>query len=102
MKRGGLIVIFAWMSSQEKHVKNYVDLYSSLGWDSLVCHSQFLNMLVFEILRVSDSFAYFLFLKLFGSAMSGDICSGFGLDFTEFARLLLGIKKVTALVELFA
>lgn len=41
---GGIIVVFAWMSSQEKHLKNYVQLYASLGWDSLVCHSEFLNM----------------------------------------------------------
>ncbi|KAL3514496.1 hypothetical protein ACH5RR_027213 [Cinchona calisaya] len=40
----GIVVVFAWMSSQEKHLKNYVDLYSSLGWNSLICHSQFLNM----------------------------------------------------------
>ncbi|CAH9111212.1 unnamed protein product [Cuscuta epithymum] len=39
----GIVVVFAWMSSQPRHVKNYVDLYSSLGWNSLVCHSQFLN-----------------------------------------------------------
>ncbi|KAL9250978.1 hypothetical protein AKJ16_DCAP00382 [Drosera capensis] len=39
----GIVMIFAWMFSQEKHVKSYVDLYYSLGWDSLVCHSQFLN-----------------------------------------------------------
>uniref|UniRef100_A0A2P2KDP0 Uncharacterized protein n=2 Tax=Rhizophora mucronata TaxID=61149 RepID=A0A2P2KDP0_RHIMU len=32
------------MSSQDRHVHNYVELYSSLGWNSLVCHSQFLNM----------------------------------------------------------
>ncbi|XVE70039.1 hypothetical protein DITRI_Ditri10aG0039600 [Diplodiscus trichospermus] len=42
--RGGIVVVFAWMSSQEKHLKNYVQLYASLGWDSLVCHSEFLNM----------------------------------------------------------
>ncbi|KAE8731339.1 origin recognition complex subunit 2-like [Hibiscus syriacus] len=41
---GGIVVVFAWMSSQEKHLKNYVRLYASLGWDSLVCHSEFLNM----------------------------------------------------------
>ncbi|KAL5558886.1 hypothetical protein UlMin_035097 [Ulmus minor] len=40
----GIVVVFAWMSSQEKHLKNYVQLYSSLGWNSLVCHSQFLNL----------------------------------------------------------
>ncbi|KAL8166039.1 hypothetical protein V2J09_007538 [Rumex salicifolius] len=41
--RGGIVVIFAWMSSEEKHLKHYIDLYASFGWDSLVCHSQFLN-----------------------------------------------------------
>ncbi|GMJ02631.1 hypothetical protein like AT5G44250 [Hibiscus trionum] len=41
---GGIVVVFAWMSSQEKHLKNYVQLYASLGWDSLVCHSEFLNL----------------------------------------------------------
>ncbi|XAR61866.1 hypothetical protein NMG60_11016402 [Bertholletia excelsa] len=40
----GIVVVFAWMSSQERHLKNYVELYSSLGWNSLVCHSQFLNL----------------------------------------------------------
>lgn len=40
----GIAVIFAWMSSQERHLNNYVDLYSSLGWNSIVCHSQFFNM----------------------------------------------------------
>lgn len=40
----GIVVVFAWMSSQEKHLNNYVDLYSSLGWDSLICQSQFLNL----------------------------------------------------------
>ncbi|KAL7245162.1 hypothetical protein ACSBR2_000482 [Camellia fascicularis] len=39
----GIVVVFAWMSSQERHLNNYVQLYSSLGWNSLVCHSQFLN-----------------------------------------------------------
>ncbi|KAJ3675259.1 hypothetical protein LUZ60_004301 [Juncus effusus] len=38
---GGIIVVFAWLSSQEKHLKPYIDLYSSFGWSSLVCHSQF-------------------------------------------------------------
>ncbi|KAL0438696.1 UNVERIFIED_CONTAM: hypothetical protein Slati_2352600 [Sesamum latifolium] len=40
----GIVVVFAWMSSEDKHLKNYVNLYSSLGWSSLVCHSQFLNL----------------------------------------------------------
>ncbi|MCD9558483.1 hypothetical protein HAX54_015870 [Datura stramonium] len=33
------------MSSKERYVKNYVDLYSSLGWNSLVCHSQHHNLI---------------------------------------------------------
>ncbi|KAF5740693.1 hypothetical protein HS088_TW11G00770 [Tripterygium wilfordii] len=41
--REGIVVVFAWMSSQERHLRNYVDLYSSLGWNSLVCHPEFLN-----------------------------------------------------------
>ncbi|XP_030485669.2 uncharacterized protein LOC115702346 [Cannabis sativa] len=40
----GIVVVFAWMSSHERHLKSYVQLYTSLGWNSLVCHSQFLNM----------------------------------------------------------
>ncbi|CAM8998615.1 unnamed protein product [Rhodiola kirilowii] len=40
----GIVVAFAWMSSEEKHLRSYVRLYGELGWDSLVCHSQFLNM----------------------------------------------------------
>ncbi|CAK9176993.1 unnamed protein product [Ilex paraguariensis] len=40
----GIVVVFAWMSSQEKHLKSYVELYSSLGWNSLIFHSQFLNL----------------------------------------------------------
>ncbi|CAH1442746.1 unnamed protein product [Lactuca virosa] len=43
-RRRGIVVVFAWMSSEEKNLKKHVHLYSSLGWDSLVCHSQFLNM----------------------------------------------------------
>lgn len=45
-KAEGIVVVFAWMSSEEKHLMKYVDLYSSLRWNSLVCHSQFLNMWV--------------------------------------------------------
>ncbi|KAK3231432.1 hypothetical protein Dsin_003313 [Dipteronia sinensis] len=58
-KGEGIVVVFAWMSSEEKHVNRYVQLYSSLNWNSLVCHSQFLNMffpekaetLAFDILK---------------------------------------------------
>ncbi|XP_077237652.1 uncharacterized protein LOC143879256 [Tasmannia lanceolata] len=40
----GIVVIFAWISSQEKHLKPYVQLYGSLGWNSLICHAEFLNL----------------------------------------------------------
>ncbi|XP_043709796.1 uncharacterized protein LOC122658760 [Telopea speciosissima] len=40
----GIIVVFAWMSSQERQLKSFVELYSSLGWNSLICHSEFLNL----------------------------------------------------------
>lgn len=39
----GVVVAFAWVSIQEKHLKNYVDIYNSLGWSSLVCYADFLN-----------------------------------------------------------
>lgn len=47
-----IVVVFAWMSSEERNLKNHVDLYDSLLWDSLVCHSQFLNMFVFSTFSV--------------------------------------------------
>lgn len=40
---GGVVVVFGWVSIHERHLKNYVDLYASLGWDSLVCYADFLN-----------------------------------------------------------
>ncbi|XP_020575702.1 uncharacterized protein LOC110021517 isoform X2 [Phalaenopsis equestris] len=39
----GIVVLFAWLFSQERHLKAYVDLYWSLGWDCLVCHVDFLT-----------------------------------------------------------
>ncbi|KAI4298446.1 hypothetical protein L6164_032003 [Bauhinia variegata] len=39
----GIVVIFAWVSIQESQLGDYVDLYSSLGWNSLVCHAHFLS-----------------------------------------------------------
>ncbi|KAJ6365022.1 hypothetical protein OIU76_029907 [Salix suchowensis] len=35
--------MFAWNSIHEKHLKSYLDLYSSLGWNSLVSHADFLS-----------------------------------------------------------
>jgi hypothetical protein len=43
-KTEGIVVVFAWMSSQERQLRSYVQLYSSLGWKTLVCHSEFLNL----------------------------------------------------------
>ncbi|KAL7592033.1 hypothetical protein Lser_V15G34490 [Lactuca serriola] len=42
-KLEGIVVIFAWGSLDECRLKNYVDLYSSIGWNSLVVLSDFLN-----------------------------------------------------------
>ncbi|KAL7002802.1 hypothetical protein U1Q18_003960, partial [Sarracenia purpurea var. burkii] len=40
----GIVAIFAWASSiHESNLKNYANLYSSLGWNSLVCVADFLN-----------------------------------------------------------
>ncbi|XP_062183229.1 uncharacterized protein LOC133887313 [Phragmites australis] len=41
---GGVVVMFAWLSSQERHVRPYVELYAALGWACLVCHSDFLTL----------------------------------------------------------
>eukprot|EP00268_Persea_americana_P011669 TRINITY_DN14911_c0_g1_i3.p1 TRINITY_DN14911_c0_g1~~TRINITY_DN14911_c0_g1_i3.p1 ORF type:complete len:408 (+),score=56.46 TRINITY_DN14911_c0_g1_i3:291-1514(+) len=40
-KANGIVVVFAWISSEEKEIDPYVQLYASIGWNSLVCHPQF-------------------------------------------------------------
>ncbi|XP_042435574.1 uncharacterized protein LOC122021513 [Zingiber officinale] len=40
----GIVVVFAWLSSEERHLKPYVRLYSSYGWRSLICHADFLTL----------------------------------------------------------
>ncbi|KAG1366612.1 Transmembrane protein 53 [Cocos nucifera] len=40
----GVVVVFAWLSSEERHLKPYIDLYWSLGWSCLICHSDFLTL----------------------------------------------------------
>lgn len=60
-KVDGIVVVFAWMSSEEKHLMKYVELYSSIGWNSLVCHSQFLNMWVLYLIRYWVPLNYFLY-----------------------------------------
>ncbi|XP_022726566.1 uncharacterized protein LOC111282647 [Durio zibethinus] len=39
----GIVVMFAWISIHDKQLQNFVDLYSSLGWNSLVSRADFLN-----------------------------------------------------------
>ncbi|KAM7482515.1 hypothetical protein LguiB_007098 [Lonicera macranthoides] len=39
----GIVVLFVWVSIDESQLSNYVNLYSSLGWNSLVCVADFLN-----------------------------------------------------------
>ncbi|KAJ8763439.1 hypothetical protein K2173_002322 [Erythroxylum novogranatense] len=41
--RKGIVVLFGWVSIQEKQLKSYIDLYASLGWNSLACHAHFLT-----------------------------------------------------------
>ncbi|XP_073011015.1 uncharacterized protein [Typha latifolia] len=40
----GIIVVFAWLWSEERHMRPYIDLYWSLGWRCLICHADFLNL----------------------------------------------------------
>ncbi|CAN6906091.1 unnamed protein product [Brassica oleracea] len=40
---GGVVVMFAWSSISENHLASFVHLYSSLGWNSLVCRADFLT-----------------------------------------------------------
>ncbi|XP_071698374.1 uncharacterized protein [Rutidosis leptorrhynchoides] len=39
----GIVVIFSWGPVQDSQLKDYVNLYSSIGWNSLVVQSDFLN-----------------------------------------------------------
>ncbi|KAI9127917.1 hypothetical protein K1719_000910 [Acacia pycnantha] len=39
----GIAVIFAWVSVQEGQLWDYVNLYSSFGWNSLVCHAHYIS-----------------------------------------------------------
>ncbi|XP_022981161.1 uncharacterized protein LOC111480388 [Cucurbita maxima] len=40
----GVVVLFAWVSIQHRHLDKFVQLYASLGWNSLVCYADFLNI----------------------------------------------------------
>lgn len=37
----GIVVIFSWVSVKEDQLWDFVDLFSSLGWNSLVCHAHY-------------------------------------------------------------
>ncbi|KAM7252056.1 hypothetical protein ACFE04_023939 [Oxalis oulophora] len=39
----GIVVLFAWVSINDKQLSDFIDLYSSIGWNSLVSHSHFVN-----------------------------------------------------------
>ncbi|CAK8577512.1 unnamed protein product [Lathyrus sativus] len=39
----GIVVIFAWVSVPKTLLREFVDLYSSLGWNSLVCYAHYLS-----------------------------------------------------------
>lgn len=39
----GIVVLFSWVSVHEQQLRSFVDLYSSLGWNSLVSNSHFLD-----------------------------------------------------------
>lgn len=43
-KEKGIVIIFAWVSVTEAQLKDLICLYSSLGWNSLVCRSDYLNI----------------------------------------------------------
>ncbi|XP_010548026.1 PREDICTED: uncharacterized protein LOC104819585 [Tarenaya hassleriana] len=57
----GVVVIFAWSSINDNQLRNYIDLYSSLGWNSLVCRADFLTAFYPEM---AMSLAYALLAEL--------------------------------------
>lgn len=44
----GIVVIFSWSSVTDSDLDDYVALFSSLGWNSLVCVADFLNLFLPE------------------------------------------------------
>ncbi|KAF3666274.1 putative presequence protease 2, chloroplastic/mitochondrial-like [Capsicum annuum] len=57
----GIVIIFAWISIDESELKNYVHLYASLGWNSLVCLADFATLYIPE---KATSLAYSLLRQL--------------------------------------
>lgn len=39
----GIVVIFAWVSVPHPLLRDFVDLYSSLRWNSIVCYAHYLS-----------------------------------------------------------
>lgn len=56
----GIVVAFAWTSSEEKHMRQYIELYGSNGWNSLVCHADFLTMYALDGSSPFDCPVFFL------------------------------------------
>ncbi|KAL0365419.1 UNVERIFIED_CONTAM: hypothetical protein Sangu_0639500 [Sesamum angustifolium] len=47
-KAKGIVVVFAWVSVSDVQLKDFIGLYSYLGWNSLVCRSDYLNPFIPE------------------------------------------------------
>ncbi|XP_075477291.1 uncharacterized protein LOC142518390 [Primulina tabacum] len=48
VKVKGIVVVFTWASISGAQLKDFVALYSSFGWNSLVCRSDYLNPFIPE------------------------------------------------------
>ncbi|KAM0852497.1 hypothetical protein ACQ4PT_051716 [Festuca glaucescens] len=44
----GVVVVFAWVWSDEAQLRPFVDLYASLGWRCLVCHPDLVSLYLSE------------------------------------------------------
>jgi hypothetical protein len=70
----GVVVIFVWSSINENQLMNFVDLYSSLGWNSLVCRADFLTAVYPEM---ALSLAFHLLSELVEVRFYGQECDEF-------------------------
>ncbi|KAL3814215.1 hypothetical protein ACJIZ3_015483 [Penstemon smallii] len=60
-KAKGIIVVFAWISIGDTQLKDLIGLYSSLGWDSLVSRSDYLNPYVL-LARICRCFVHLMMI----------------------------------------
>uniref|UniRef100_A0A453R3H6 Uncharacterized protein n=1 Tax=Aegilops tauschii subsp. strangulata TaxID=200361 RepID=A0A453R3H6_AEGTS len=44
----GVVVVFAWVWSDEAQLRPFVELYASLGWRCLVCHPDLVSLYLSE------------------------------------------------------